>query len=57
MQRIVALKVSVHRGSEPQTLAQLDHESIVRVFDQRLLHDRKLHLMYMQYLPGGTLQI
>jgi len=56
MQRLVALKVSADSGSEPQTLAQLDHEAIVRVFDQHVLDDRQLRLLYMQYLPGGTLQ-
>ena len=30
MQRIVAVKISEDRGSEPQTLAQLDHDYIVR---------------------------
>src|SRR5262249_8838178 len=35
MQRLVALKISADRGNEPQTLAQLDHPNIVRVFDQR----------------------
>ncbi len=56
MQRLVALKVSAARGNEPQTLAQLDHPHIVRVFDRRLLPERGLSLMYMQYAPGGTLQ-
>jgi serine/threonine protein kinase len=56
MQRIVALKVSADRGTEPQMLAQLDHPHIVRVFDQRILADRGLRLLYMQYVPGGTLQ-
>ena len=56
MQRLVALKISRDRGVEPQTLAQLDHPNIVRVYDQRVLHDRKLQLMYMQHIPGGTLQ-
>ncbi len=56
LQRLVALKVSAARGPEPQTLAQLDHPHIVRVFDQRTLPDRDLCLLYMQYLPGGTLQ-
>lgn len=55
MQRLVALKLSAHRGSEAQTLAQLDHPHIVRVFDQRVLPDRELQLVYMPYLPGGTL--
>jgi serine/threonine protein kinase len=56
MQRLVALKVSAEKGSEPQTLAQLDHPNIVRVYDQRVLAERKTRLLYMQYVPGGTLQ-
>ncbi|WP_330256916.1 serine/threonine protein kinase [Nocardia sp. NBC_00565] len=55
MQRLVAVKISHNHGIEPQTLAQLDHEYIVRVFDQRLIADGELKLLYMQYLPGGTL--
>ncbi len=55
MQRRVALKVSSDRGDEPQTLAQLDHPNIVRVYDQRQITDRNLRLLYMPYLPGGTL--
>ncbi|MEV0947429.1 serine/threonine-protein kinase [Rhodococcus sp. NPDC049939] len=55
MHRLVAVKISRDHGNEPQTLAQLDHNYIVRVFDQRMLEDRKLRLLYMQYLPGGTL--
>ncbi|MCX4093555.1 serine/threonine-protein kinase [Nocardia sp. alder85J] len=64
LQRLVAVKISADRGSEPQTLAQLDHDYIVRVFDQRLLdlpgigageRERRLRLLYMQFLPGGTL--
>jgi hypothetical protein len=55
MQRLVALKVS-HRGSdEPIALSQLDHPSIVRVFDQRQISDPEALLLYMQYVPGGTL--
>ena len=56
MQRLVALKVSANTGTEHQTLAQLDHDHIVRVFDYRVAADRDLRLLYMQYLPGGTLQ-
>ncbi|MGW0246464.1 serine/threonine-protein kinase [Nocardia goodfellowii] len=55
MQRLVAVKISQDKSSEPQTLAQLDHDYIVRVFDQRILEERKLRLLYMQYVPGGTL--
>ncbi|WP_338771058.1 protein kinase [Nocardia vulneris] len=38
MQRLVAVRLSAGRASAPQTMAQLDHAHIVRVFDQRLLH-------------------
>jgi serine/threonine protein kinase len=55
MQRLVALKVSAARGAEAQTLAQLDHPHIVRVYDQRAVSARGLQLVYMAYLPGGTL--
>jgi eukaryotic-like serine/threonine-protein kinase len=56
MQRLVALKVATDTSTEPQTLAQLDHDHIVRVFDQRAVADRKLRLLYMEYVAGGTLQ-
>ena len=55
MHRLVALKVSRGTGDEPQALAQFDHPNIVRVFDQREIDDGQIHLLYMQYLPGGTL--
>ncbi|MFJ9367465.1 serine/threonine-protein kinase [Nocardia sp. NPDC101769] len=55
LSRLVAVKISRDRGSEPQTLAQLDHDHIVRVFDQRQITEQHLKLMYMQYVPGGTL--
>lgn len=56
MQRLVALKVSADSGAEPQTLAQLDHPHIVRVYDQRILPGQGLRLLYMPYLAGGTLK-
>ncbi|MBN9517995.1 serine/threonine protein kinase [bacterium] len=56
MQRLVALKVSARGAAEAQTLAQLDHPHIVRVYDQRTEPGRGLHLVYMPYLAGGTLQ-
>ncbi len=56
MQRLVALKVSGDTGTEAQTLAQLDHPSIVRVYDQVRLEDEQLRLLYMQFVSGGTLQ-
>ncbi len=56
MQRLVALKVSARGAAEAQTLAQLDHPHVVRVYDQRTESGRGLHLVYMPYLAGGTLQ-
>ncbi len=32
------------------------HPYIVRVYDQHLIPDRGLRLLYMQYVAGGTLQ-
>ncbi len=55
MQRLVALKISADMGLEGQTLAQLDHPHIVRVYDQRTLPKDNLRLMYMQYIAGGSL--
>ena len=56
MQRLVALKVATDSSDEPQTLAQLDHDHIVRVYDQRSVPEQQLRLLYMQYIAGGTLQ-
>jgi serine/threonine protein kinase len=56
MERMVALKISTHAGSEPQTLAQLDHPHIVRVYDQRTVNDPPAKLLYMEVVSGGTLQ-
>lgn len=55
MERLVALKISKHSGSEPQTLAQLDHPYVVRVFDQRVIEQPAARLLYMEVVPGGTL--
>lgn len=56
MERLVALKISAHTGSEPQTLAQLDHPHIVRVYDQRSCAEPPARLLYMEVVSGGTLQ-
>ncbi|MFI1914500.1 protein kinase [Nocardia sp. NPDC020380] len=60
MQRLVAVRVEAGADSDTDTVAQLDHPHIVRVFDQRLIADgstgKPLRLLYMQYLPGGAVQ-
>lgn len=60
MQRLVAVRVEAGVDSDTDTVAQLDHQYIVRVFDQRLIADgstgKPLRLLYMQYVPGGTAQ-
>ncbi len=53
---VATASVGGDAGDEPQTLAQLNHPHIVRVYDQHLLPDRGLRLLYMQYVAGGTLQ-
>lgn len=55
MERLVALKISATSGREPQTLAQLDHPNIIRVFDQRECKSPPARLLYMEVAPGGTL--
>ncbi|MFO0942834.1 MAG: serine/threonine-protein kinase [Pirellulales bacterium] len=55
MNRLVALKVSSRGTDEPQTLSQLDHPNIVRVYDQRTIHLLQVHLLYMQAVLGGNL--
>ncbi|MCA9171355.1 MAG: serine/threonine protein kinase, partial [Planctomycetales bacterium] len=55
MQRLVALKLAERAGDEPRALARLDHPNIVRVYDQRQRRDCSTHLIYMEYIPGGTL--
>jgi serine/threonine protein kinase len=56
LQRTVALKVARDRGAEPQTLAQLDHPNIVRVFDLRAIPEQELSLLSMKFVAGGTLE-
>jgi serine/threonine protein kinase len=55
MHRLVALKATSRGSEEPQALSQLDHANVVRVYDQREIQDPPTILLYMQYLPGGTL--
>ncbi|QDT00337.1 Serine/threonine-protein kinase PknB [Adhaeretor mobilis] len=55
MERLVALKISATSGREPQTLAQLDHPNIIRVFDQRECKSPPALLLYMEVAQGGSL--
>ncbi|MEM8733006.1 MAG: serine/threonine-protein kinase [Planctomycetota bacterium] len=55
MHRLVALKATSRGSDEPKALSQLDHGNIVRVYDQREISEPQVILLYMQYLPGGTL--
>ncbi|MFI6870653.1 protein kinase [Nocardia sp. NPDC050406] len=56
MQRLVAVRVQADADGDAPRVAQLDHQYIVRVFDQRRIEDggKPLRLLYMQYLPGGA---
>lgn len=54
--RYVALKVSVAHSSEAWTLANLEHDHIVRVFSEVLDQERGLRLLCMQYVPGMSLE-
>ena len=55
LERLVALKISKSVGTEPRTLAQLDHPNIVRVFDQRSC-GTSIRMLYMELVAGGTLK-
>jgi serine/threonine protein kinase len=56
LDRQVALKVSAHHGSEARTLANLEHDHIVRIFAESVDAERGLRLLCMQYVPGPTLE-
>lgn len=56
LDRRVALKVSEVRGlGEGQTLAELEHEHIVRVHAQFTEPTTNKHCLCLQYIPGTTL--
>jgi serine/threonine protein kinase len=56
LDRLVALKVVPDAGIEANTLAQLEHDHIVRVFFQRTVKEPRQRLICMQYVPGTTLE-
>ncbi|MBF6299688.1 protein kinase [Nocardia amamiensis] len=53
MQRLVAVRFSAGRAGAPQTMAQLDHAHIVRVFDQRVLGPDIARTMTVSAAPGN----
>lgn len=55
LNREVALKITPNVGSEGETMATLDHENVVKVFDERVLTCGKLRLLSMQYVKGISL--
>jgi eukaryotic-like serine/threonine-protein kinase len=55
LQRLVALKVSQRSSEESQTLSQLDHPNIVRVYDERNPLEPPVRLLYMQFVGGGSM--
>lgn len=57
VEREVALKVSTQASGESRALARLDgHPHIVRIFDERLLPERGIRLIYMEFVDGPTLK-
>jgi serine/threonine protein kinase len=56
LNREVALKVSANQGGEARALARLEHASIVRVYDETVDWERHLRLVWMQYVPGTSLE-
>jgi serine/threonine protein kinase len=55
LHRQVALKVVTDSGAEASTLAQLEHDHIVRVFSEKVEREHHARLICMQYVPGTTL--
>jgi tRNA A-37 threonylcarbamoyl transferase component Bud32 len=55
LQRLVALKVSSRRTHEAQVMSLLEHPNIVWVYDEKCLPEEGKYLLYMQYMPGGSL--
>jgi serine/threonine protein kinase len=56
LNRLVALKVTGDLGHEGRRMARLEHSNVVQVYSERILPDRRIRLLSMQYVPGPTLQ-
>jgi serine/threonine protein kinase len=55
LNRTVAVKIVADAGAEAHTLAQLEHEHIVRVFSETVEPELGRRLICMQHVPGTTL--
>jgi len=55
LDRMVAVKVTRNQASEARTLANLEHDHIIRVFSETVDQQRGLRVLCMQYVPGPTL--
>lgn len=56
LERKVALKLSPNFGSEAKTLAALEHENILRVYEEKILEKSNQRLISLQYVSGPTLK-
>ncbi|HEX5273513.1 MAG TPA: serine/threonine-protein kinase, partial [Gemmataceae bacterium] len=54
--RLVAVKISPHGGTEAQTLGRLDHPNVVKVYAVRQDERSGLTAVCMPYLGGATLE-
>ncbi|MEO2036104.1 MAG: serine/threonine-protein kinase [Planctomycetaceae bacterium] len=56
LNRFVALKVTGDLGHEGRRMARLEHPNVVQVYAEEILHEQRIRLLTMQYVPGPTLQ-
>ncbi|MEM9703728.1 MAG: serine/threonine-protein kinase, partial [Planctomycetota bacterium] len=55
--RLVAMKVGPREDhGELIHLAQIDHPSVVRLYDRRRIEKTDLQFLYLEYVAGGSLQ-
>jgi serine/threonine protein kinase len=54
--RKIALKVTANEGQEARSMAGLDHENIVRVYSEKVMVDREMRVIALQYIAGPTLR-
>jgi len=56
LKREVALKVGPNFGAEAQTMAQLEHDNIVKVYSEFIDSPKNLRFICMQYIAGTSLE-